>query len=368
MNSTRCPHCGGNHPAGARFCPMTGRPMLVLPAASLRQFPVGKWALMLGFVALAVAGSGLWIMAAGRDIPSAVGELSDTPEPVGSQSNPITPTLGLALAVTPGITHMPGATASVTPTITPTATPTSVKNVETFSIGHSVLGQPLEAIRIGNGQRAIVIAGALHGTEANAARLVETLAARFANLVEIMPPEVRIYFLPRLNPDGLASDSRYNANRVNLNRNWDTNDWQPDSYMSVGVVRGGGGAYPFSEPETAAFASFLLAVQSQSAGRPVVVIYHSAYPPSGLVQPGYRLTGGGQETDAEAAALASAFAGRVGYEFAPTWADYPITGEAIHWCADNDIICFDVELPSHDDLSEAQVQGHLSAILGLLGK
>jgi hypothetical protein len=62
--------------------------------------------------------------------------------------------------------------------------------------------------------------------------------------------QVEWYLMPIMNPDGYVAYDRWNANGVDLNRNWDGPGSGEDPY---------GGPYPFSEPETAALRDFLLA-------------------------------------------------------------------------------------------------------------
>jgi predicted deacylase len=244
--------------------------------------------------------------------------------------------------------------------------PTLVPLVETTIVGRSVRGQIITSTRVGRGSTAVALVGAIHGCEANTARLVEDLAQVFVGMANALPVDGRFFFVPRLNPDGLAENSRYNANGVDLNRNWDTVDWQTDAGGSSGVVRGSGGVRPFSEPETRAVAAWLLELRDGRADRPIVVFYHAANPPAGLVLPGYRLGGGGERTDQETLGFSQAYARSVGYDFALTFDRYEITGEAIHWCADNGIVCMDVELPSYDVLDKEGVWDHAAAILGLV--
>jgi len=238
--------------------------------------------------------------------------------------------------------------------------------VSTVEIGRSVQGRAIHAIRVGTGSRVVVIAGAIHGSEGNTAVLVEELAVRLAAAAESLPRDASFLLVPRLNPDGLARRSRHNARCVDLNRNWDTNNWRSDEAESADGAPGVGGPAPFSEPETAAFSSWLLSLRGQSTSRLAVIIYHSACPPKGLIQPGYRIASGQQETDPNAAKLGNYWANRLGYAYTPTWPEYAITGEAIHWCAENEIACIDIELPSARDPTAAQVQLHLDAILGMI--
>jgi hypothetical protein len=192
------------------------------------------------------------------------------------------------------------------------------------------------------------------------------LAARLADTAESLPHDVSLFLVPRLNPDGLAGKSRHNARGVDLNRNWQTNNWRPDEAESADGAPAAGGPSPFSEPETAAFSSWLLGLRDQSTSRLSVIIYHSACPPKGLIQPGYRITSGRQETDPNAAKLGRHWSSKLGYDYSPTWPEYLITGEAIHWCAENQITCIDVELPSANDPTAAEAGLHLSALLDMI--
>jgi predicted deacylase len=211
----------------------------------------------------------------------------------------------------------------------------------------------------------VVITGAIHGDEVATTVLVEDLTGRLAKRAGALPGDVSVFLVPALNPDGQAQRSRYNAHGVDLNRNWDTNNWQSHAVES-GDPPAAGGTSPFCEPETTAFSRWLLSLRDRSAERLCVIMYHCAYPPSGLVQPGYRVVDGRQERDPNAATLARYWASKVGYTYRPTWPDYPITGETIHWCAENGITGIDIELPGASRPTRAEVKLHLSAIVGMI--
>jgi hypothetical protein len=230
--------------------------------------------------------------------------------------------------------------------------------VTTFSVGTSVQGRSIDGLRIGSGPRSLVLVGAIHGNEGNSHVLVNDLAAYFSSIQHLFPPDLSLYIIPALNPDGLNSNSRYNANGVDLNRNWDTPNWQPDTSDASGRVAGGGGPHPFSEPETAAMAGWLLAMREQSS-QLRVIFYHSAYPPYGLVLGG-----------SVGAPFTPAYADVVGYgkpsPSRPGWSAYPVTGVAPGWCGDNGIGCFEVELPSRANLNDAQMKRHATAVLSVM--
>jgi predicted deacylase len=228
-------------------------------------------------------------------------------------------------------------------------------NVVAFPIGTSVEGREIVVWQIGEGSRPLVMVGAIQGSEGNTAHLVEQLAHRFAATMHLLPPDTCLYLLPVLNPDGLHHSSRYNSNGVDLNRNWDSGNWQPDSVDASGAVPGGGGTVPFSEPETKALAEWLFELRARSSSEVMVLFYHSAYPPTGLVLPG-----------SAGSTLTRAFAQALGYRSSATWSSYPVTGTAPGWCARHGFHCFETELPNRANLNATQVQRHATAILAVL--
>lgn len=225
-------------------------------------------------------------------------------------------------------------------------------------IGTSVQGQPIEGVRLGWGPRKVIITGAIHGSEGNTAVLVQELIAHFATIQHLVPPDISLYFLPVLNPDGLAINSRYNARGVDLNRNWDTDDWQPDTMDASGLIRGGGGTAPFSEPETAMLAAWLLDLRDQSPFPVTTVFYHSQYPPHGLVLPG-----------SAGFSISRAFAAIVRYPASGSdtgFGAYRVTGTAPAWCGRHQIRCFEIELPTRANINQASMLRHADAILSVL--
>jgi protein MpaA len=109
----------------------------------------------------------------------------------------------------------------------------------TLLLGRSVDGRPITAIETGdldNPGRTLVI-GCIHGNECAGVAVAERLARTQA------APEALFWIVPNLNPDGAAAQTRGNAHRVDLNRNFPWR-WQPLSGLYDS------GARPLSEPES----------------------------------------------------------------------------------------------------------------------
>ncbi len=87
----------------------------------------------------------------------------------------------------------------------------------------------------------LYVIGGVHGDEGEGIYIVEQLH----NWLQIDEPSVPMIMVPMLNPDGLADNTRVNANGVDLNRNWPVADWSPEYPQE----RYNPGTKPLSEPE-----------------------------------------------------------------------------------------------------------------------
>ena len=171
--------------------------------------------------------------------------------------------------------------------------------VKVFSIGKSVLGKDIWCIKITNEnyyglKSSCLIDGCIHGCEWEGGEvclyLTEYLLINFnANetITHILNTS-EIYIIPLVNPDGREVDNRFNANGVDLNRNFD---------IDFGRIRGGSlrvgtlfgkkvfeyrefprlhkwfpsfprfllncGRRPFSEPETQALKDLLYEIEGK---------------------------------------------------------------------------------------------------------
>ena len=95
--------------------------------------------------------------------------------------------------------------------------------------------------------KTILIIGVFHGDEPQGKFLIENYLSNEGRgeAAQGKKPKNRLLFIPCLNPDGLALKTRQNANKVDLNRNFPTSNWEtsgnPEYY---------GGENPSSEIET----------------------------------------------------------------------------------------------------------------------
>jgi murein peptide amidase A len=132
-------------------------------------------------------------------------------------------------------------------------------------VEHFVIGRSVEHRAITGEHRAwpgatkrVLVIGDIHGDEQAGERVVRRLARG------ALPPEVDLWLLRTANPDGVAADTRTNARRVDLNRNFPYR-WAP-------VGRGTStwsGPRPLSEPESRALRAFVLRLQPT-----LIVIFH----------------------------------------------------------------------------------------------
>jgi predicted deacylase len=223
-----------------------------------------------------------------------------------------------------------------------------------LTLGMSGAGRPITAVRIGDGPRKFALVGDTHGgPEANTFYLATKLADYFRTHPEEVPPSVRLYVIPTLNPDGLALGTRFNASGVDLNRNMNTNldacpenDWSIHVQGARGIESDTGGAYAESEVESRLIRDFLL----DASG---VIFYHSS---GGDVFPAFC-------EHAPSIALAQFYAGATGYRYDRYWQNYDITGGMHDWAGSLGIAAITPELFNGVDSDYEQNLAGVQAIL-----
>lgn len=141
--------------------------------------------------------------------------------------------------------------------------------IPVFSVGKSINGHEIIAMKLGRGTKRIFFSGAHHGMEWLTAKVLTVLAGELADGKHnsLYPLDgISLYIVPMVNPDGVeiaASGKRWQANArgVDLNHNYDAL-WELSKHLEEkhGVTAPGptryGGAFPESEPESRAIADF----------------------------------------------------------------------------------------------------------------
>jgi len=282
--------------------------------------------------------------------------LTQTPQ---SATPELSPTAVLSPTATVSSTLSSPSPTAVVSSISPTIVP----------VGRSVQGRPIETYRLNHGSRHVVLVGGIHGGyEWNSILLAyETLDYLLTN-PDLIPPEITLHIIPSANPDGqfrvtqqdqrfspsdVSADTipgRFNANEVDLNRNWDC-QWSPTALWRDTPVQGG--TAPFSEPESEALRDYCLTYLPE-----VVVFLHSAA--NGV------FASGCPDPHQPSLELATVYAQAAGYPVYERFDAYPITGDAGDWLTAQGIASFTVELRNHSDTDWPQNREGLLALLNYI--
>jgi hypothetical protein len=227
------------------------------------------------------------------------------------------------------------------------------------------------AYRFGNGPRPLIFVGGIHGGyEWNTITLAYQAIDHFTVHPEQIPTNITLYIIPSANPDGqflvtqqqgrftptdVLTDTipgRFNANGIDLNRNWDC-EWATTAVWRNNAVSGG--ERPFSEPESVVLRDYILAQQPAA-----VVFWHSAADAvfvAGCPQP-----------DARSFRLATVYGEAADYRVYERFTSYPITGDAGDWLTTQGIPSFSVELSNHEREDWPQNLAGMRALLSFVSE
>ncbi len=251
-----------------------------------------------------------------------------------------------------------------------TGEPAAAQNQKEEVIGTSTEGQPIKAYHYGTGDTELLFVGGIHGGYSwNTALVAYELIEHLETNPSVIPANVRVTVIPVLNPDGLAkaagtagrfeaadvsisgaalTATRFNANTVDLNRNFDC-DWQTSGVWQNKTVSGGSAA--FSEPESKAIRSYV-----ESNDPTAVVVWYSA---AGGVFASSCHNG----VSAETQALTNTYAKASGYKAYQTFDFYEITGDMVNWLAKIGTPAISVLLTTHESTEWSKNRAGIEALL-----
>jgi|AntRauTorckE6833_2_1112554.scaffolds.fasta_scaffold01372_8 hypothetical protein len=241
-------------------------------------------------------------------------------------------------------------------------------------IGSSVEGRDITAYEYGSGDTQLLFVGGIHGGyEYNTTLLSYDIINYLSANPDVVPDSVSVTVIPVLNPDGLyriagttADDftsadmpslsetvpGRFNANEVDLNRNFDCN-WQEESTWQSRSVSGG--SAPFSEPESQAVRDYI----NTNTPDAVVVFYSAA---GGV----YSSNCSGPVLS-ESDELMDLYASASGYSAEGEFTAYEINGDMVNWMAEENIPAISVLLTNHQDVEWSRNRAGIDAIFERYG-
>lgn len=240
----------------------------------------------------------------------------------------------------------------------------------TSVIGESVKGNELVAYHFGEGEEEILFIAGIHGgyswnTTALAYELIDWLESN----QDSVPNNLTVTVVPVLNPDGLEGATgsvgrfsvnnasrdeavrvagRFNANNVDLNRNFDC-AWQESGTWRDRTVSGG--VAPFSEPESEAIRDYIEQYTPIAS-----VVWYSA---SGGVYASSCQTGVSSQTNN----LMNIFANASGYPAHDSFDYYELSGDFTNWLARLNIPTISVLLSDHFGLEWEKNLSGIRAVL-----
>lgn len=227
------------------------------------------------------------------------------------------------------------------PVAAPAAAPgVPARIIETRLIGKSLQGRDINAYRMGTpGGRVVMIVGVIHGDE-DKGNLVTELLKTLPT-----PANIDLWIIDSINPDGQAAGTRENANRVDLNRNFEVG-W---SYIPIGDHHQYSGEAAADQPETQAMEAFVTSV------KPVIAIWYH--------QDANKVTVGGARPS-----IPKAYAQLVGLGTGDVPCTQRCTGTAGKFVNTkvNGATSFLVELPGSARVTSDMVKRHANAVLAVI--
>ena len=237
-------------------------------------------------------------------------------------------------------------------------------------IGKSVNGSDITVYNYGKGDTEVLFIGGIHGGYSfNTALVAQEIMNYLDKSPDVIPDNVKVAVIPVANPDGLSTvvrntdsfsasevtaednvlkTARFNANGVDLNRNFAC-QWKPEGVWQSQTVSGGD--EPFSEPESRAIRDYI------ERQRPAAVIaYYSA---AGGVYASNCQNG----VSAETTTLTDLYAKAADYTASEDFDFYAITGDMVNWVAKQEIPAISVLLTDRKNTEWNKNKAGVNAIL-----
>jgi len=242
-------------------------------------------------------------------------------------------------------------------------------------IGTSVEGRKIESYTFGKGETNILLVGGIHGGyEWNSVLLAYQFIDYYTTNPTSVPGNITLTIVPSANPDGLfdvtqkegrfsiadtqnenttTGFGRFNANGVDLNRNFDCK-WQPESTWRGNLVPAGTEA--FSEPESQAVRSVV-----SSTNPKAVLFFHSQ-------------AGSIYASECENGILPvtrevmDTYSKASGYKSVDVFDSYPVTGDVEGWLASIGIPAITIELETHETVEWSKNFAGVEAVLNYFKK
>lgn len=250
-----------------------------------------------------------------------------------------------------------------------------VTDPQVVVIGQSVEGRDIESYTFGEGDRHLLFVGGVHGGyEWNSVVLAYEFLDYLKENPDFIPEGLQVSVIPSLNPDGVyevvgiegpfaisdvsvskeeSKPGRFNANDVDLNRNFDCK-WKPESTWQGNVVSAGSSA--FSEPEAVALRDFVMETDPDA-----VVFWHSQSDAVYASECEEGILTGTRE-------LMNIYSNASGYPAVDSFDAYEITGDAEGWLASIGIPAVTVELKTHETIEWDRNIAGVKALFDNYGK
>lgn len=242
-------------------------------------------------------------------------------------------------------------------------------------IGTSVGGSDIIAYHFGTGDKELLLVGGVHGGYSYGTALLGfEFVDYFTENPNAVPEGTRVTVIPVLNPDGLSEvvgstgrfttadlpsgtaarvPGRFNANDVDINRNFDC-EWQTTGVWQSTEVDGG--SAPFSENESQAIRNYVTSAQPDAA-----VVYYSE---AGGVYASNCNNGVLPGTTE----LLNTYATASGYAAFEEFDYYEVTGDMVNWFAKEGIPGVSVLLTSHGNTEWTKNKAGVDAVLADLAE